>query len=122
MPELLDHIDLRVRDRKAATRFYDAFLRQLGAVKNEGPEYTTWRVPPGSVDSFGIIEERALVAGSTRIAFRAPSRESVDAVAELLPGIGARAVEMDDGIYGDNYHGVFFEDPDGNQLEVCIQS
>jgi catechol 2,3-dioxygenase-like lactoylglutathione lyase family enzyme len=122
--KILDHIDLRVRDRRAATAFYDAFLVELDAVKNEGDEFTTWRIPNGGTfaesDNFGIVEDRAHVPGSVRIAFRAPSRRVVDAVAKVLDSIGARNVEMDDGIYGDDYYGVFFEDPDGNRLEVCI--
>jgi catechol-2,3-dioxygenase len=124
MPKILDHVDLRVRDRKAATVFYDAFLAQLGAVKREGVEYTTWRVPDDAAldasDNFGIVEDPQQVAGSVRIAFKAPSRDAVDAVAKVLGSIGARNVEMDDGIYGDDYYGVFFEDPDGNRLEVCV--
>ncbi|MBV8117222.1 MAG: VOC family protein [Candidatus Eremiobacteraeota bacterium] len=58
--------------------------------------------------------------GATRIAFRSPSRDAVDAVAEILRRNGARNVEMDDGIYGDQVRSVFFEDPDGNRLEVCF--
>ena len=125
---ILDHIDLRVRDRATATAFYDAFLSILGGVRNEGAEFTTWRVAPvgGSVDdapdNFGITEDLAHVPGEVRIAFRARTRESVDAVAEVLASIGARNVEMDDGIYGDDYYGVFFDDPDGNHLEVYISS
>lgn len=125
MSGLLDHIDLRVRDRRAATPFYDSFLSVLGAVKSEGPDWTTWRIPIPRVpdagsDNFGIVEDERLVAGSARIAFRAPSREAVDAVAEVLAAIGARNIEMDDGIYGEEFYGVFFEDPDGNRLEVCV--
>lgn len=125
MAVLLDHIDLRVRDRSASTRFYDAVLGVLGAVKEEGPEWTTWRISDQGAaaewsDNFGIIEEPGLVAGSARIAFRARSLEIVDAVARILPGIGARNIEMDDGIYGERYYGVFFDDPDGNRLEVCV--
>jgi predicted lactoylglutathione lyase len=52
---------------------------------------------------------------------RATSREIVDEIAALLPSVGALNVEMDDGIYGDDFYGVFFEDPDGNRLEVCLQ-
>lgn len=123
MTKVLDHVDLRVRDRGAATRFYDPILTAIGAVKSDGEVYTTWRIParPGDVsDNFGIIEDPQQVAGSVRIALRAPSREAVDAVASMLSSIGARNVEMDDGIYGDDYYGVFFEDPDGNRLEVCV--
>jgi catechol 2,3-dioxygenase-like lactoylglutathione lyase family enzyme len=123
---LLDHIDLRVRDRRAATAFYDAWLSLLGARKREGPEYTTWHVPADGTtercDNFGIVQDDRLVAGSTRVAFRAPSRDAVDAIIKILPTIGARHVERDDGIYGDAFYGVFFEDPDGNRLEVCVDN
>jgi catechol 2,3-dioxygenase-like lactoylglutathione lyase family enzyme len=125
MPSIFDHVDARVRDRAAATAFYDAFLTILGAVKREGAEWTTWRIPPrgGALDvapdNFGIIEEREHVPGAMRIAFKAPSRGAVDEVAACLRALGV-AIEMDDGIYGDDFYGVFFEDPDGNRLEVCI--
>jgi catechol 2,3-dioxygenase-like lactoylglutathione lyase family enzyme len=124
MTKILDHVDLRVRNRGAATRFYDPIFTALGAVKSDGEEYTTWRTPSARTDdpsdNFGIVEDREHIAGSVRIALRAPSREVVDAVASMLGSIGARNVEMDDGIYGADYHGVFFEDPDGNRLEVCV--
>lgn len=121
---LLDHIDLRVRDRASATQFYDAILTLLGAVRSESQEFSTWHIPSDSDDAgdypdgFGIIEDPKHVAGAVRIAFRAASRDVVDAVVRILPSIGARTIEMDDGIYGEEFYAVFFEDPDGNRLEV----
>jgi catechol 2,3-dioxygenase-like lactoylglutathione lyase family enzyme len=109
MPLILDHVDLRVRDRSAATAFYDAFLCVLGAVKREGAEFTTWRIPPpggaleDAPDNFGIVEDRGHIPGAT-----------------IVRSLGASDVEMDDGMYGDEYYGVFFEDADGNRLEVCV--
>ena len=126
MPLILDHVDLRVRDRAAATTFYDSFLSLLGAVKREGEEFTTWRIPPpgGAIedapDNFGIVEDRQHVPGAVRIAFKAPARSSVDAIATIVLSLGVSNVEMDNGIYGDDYYGVFFEDADGNRLEVCV--
>ena len=126
MPAILDHIDMRVRDRAAATSFYDGFLSLLGAVKREGVAYTTWRIAPAAgesddgADNFGITEDPAHVAGVVRIAFKARSREAVDAVADVLVSLGASNLERDEGIYGPGYYGVFFEDPDGNRLEVCV--
>ena len=123
---ILDHVDLRVRDRATATAFYDAFLSVLGGVKSETTEFTTWRVPPagGSIDnapdSFGITEDPEHVPGEVRIAFKASTRETVDAVVNILATIGARNIEMDDGIYGDDVYAVFFDDPDGNHLEVTV--
>jgi predicted lactoylglutathione lyase len=60
------------------------------------------------------------VPGRIRVAFKAPSRRTVDDIVQILSALGARNLEMDDGIYGADYYGVFFEDPDGNLLEVCV--
>ena len=121
---ILDHIDLRVRDRNAAVAFYDAFLGVLGAQKSETEAFTTWRlqadVDDESTDSFGITEDPDMVAGSVRIAFKAPTREAVDAIAAILRNVGASDIEMDDGMYGDDIYAVFFKDPDGNRLEVTV--
>ncbi|HKU81282.1 MAG TPA: hypothetical protein VJP76_03855 [Candidatus Tumulicola sp.] len=120
---LIDHVDLRARDRAAATNFYESFLSLLGAVQSESAEFTTWRIPAAddageNPDGFGITEDPNHVAGAVRVAFRARSRGVVDAIAALLPSIGARNIEMDDGIYGEEVYAVFFEDLSGNRLEV----
>jgi catechol 2,3-dioxygenase-like lactoylglutathione lyase family enzyme len=126
MPQILDHVDVRVRDRDAASIFYDTFLRILGAVKREGDEFTTWRIPPPgglfdeAPDNFGITQARDHVPGQVRIAFKAASRDVVDAAAKALKGLGVRNLEWDEGIYGDDYYGIFFDDPDGNRLELCV--
>ncbi|HTD33707.1 MAG TPA: VOC family protein [Candidatus Elarobacter sp.] len=126
MPLLISHVDLRVRDRAKATEFYDAILNLLGATKDEGKNFTTWQIPPADAPPdweadawFGITEDAAMTPGSARIAFDAPSRGTVDAIATYLPAIGATNIEWTEGMYGPNYHAVFFEDPDGNKLEVC---
>ena len=123
---LISHIDLRVRDRAKAAEFYDAFLNLLGAVKSVGKEFTTWAIPPEDApddwDSdhwFGITEDKTMTPGPLRVAFDAPSRGTVDAIATYLPAIGACNIEMADGMYGPDYYACFFEDPDGNRLEVC---
>jgi len=126
MPMIISHVDLRVRDRVKATEFYDAFLNLLGAVKSEGPSFTTWEIPPPDAGDdwegdewFGITEDPAMIPGPSRIAFSAPSRGTVDAIVVYLPAIGARNIEMDDGMYGSAYYACFFDDPDGNKLEIC---
>jgi catechol 2,3-dioxygenase-like lactoylglutathione lyase family enzyme len=123
---ILSHVDLRVRDRVKATEFYDAFLNLLGAVKSEGKSFTTWEIPPPdapegfeSDEWFGITEDPDMTPGPTRVAFSAPSRGTVDAIVVYLPAIGARNIELDGGMYGPKYHACFFEDPDGNKLEIC---
>lgn len=126
MPRLISHIDLRVRDRKKATEFYDAFLNLLGAVKDEGKTFTTWQIPPPDAPDdweadewFGITEDTALVPNDNRVSFDAPSRGTVDAIATYLPAIGATNIEWSEGIYGPNYYAIFFDDLDGNRLEIC---
>jgi catechol 2,3-dioxygenase-like lactoylglutathione lyase family enzyme len=126
VPLLISHIDLRVRDRVKATEFYDAFLNLLGAVKEEGASFTTWQIPPPdapddweSTEWFGITEDEAMTPNANRVAFDAPSRGTVDAIATYLPALGVKNVEWSEGIYGPNYYAIFFDDPDGNKLEVC---
>jgi catechol 2,3-dioxygenase-like lactoylglutathione lyase family enzyme len=126
VPLILSHIDVRVRDRAKAVEFYDALLNVLGATREDGKTFTTWQIPPpdapddwAATEWFGITEDPHMTPGSTRVAFDAPSRGTVDAIATYLPAIGATNIEWDDGIYGLSYYAVFFEDPDGNKLEVC---
>ena len=126
MPLIISHVDVRVRDRAKATEFYDALLNVLGATQEAGKTFTTWQIPPPdapddweATEWFGITEDRAMTPGSTRVAFDAPSRGTVDAIRVYLPAIGAQNIEMTEGEYGPEYYAVFFEDPDGNKLEVC---
>jgi lactoylglutathione lyase len=126
VPLILSHVDLRVRDRRKATQFYDAILNLLGAVKDEGETFTTWQIPPPdapddweATEWFGITEDPGMTPGATRIAFDAPSRGTVDAISVYLPAIGAQNIELPDLTYGPHYYACFFEDPDGNKLEIC---
>jgi len=126
VPLILSHVDVRVRDRAKATEFYDALLNVLGATRDDGNTFTTWQIPPSdarddweATEWFGITEDPAMTPGGTRIAFDAPSRGTVDAIATYLPAIGAHNIETTDGEYGPKYYAVFFDDPDGNKLEVC---
>jgi catechol 2,3-dioxygenase-like lactoylglutathione lyase family enzyme len=126
VPNLISHVDLRVRDRAKAIEFYDAILNLLGAVKDEGTSFTTWQIPPPDAPDgweadewFGITEDPNATPNANRVAFDAPSRGTVDAIATYLPAIGATNIEWADGIYGPTYYAVFFDDPDGNKLEVC---
>jgi catechol 2,3-dioxygenase-like lactoylglutathione lyase family enzyme len=115
---LISHVDLRVRDRAAGEGFYDALLAPLGAVMERGEHFTTWEIEPGG-DWFGITVDPAMTPNPNRVAFAAPSRGTVDAVFTYLPAIGARNIEPPDEAYGPKYYACFFEDPDGNKLEVC---
>jgi catechol 2,3-dioxygenase-like lactoylglutathione lyase family enzyme len=121
---VLSHVDVRVRDRARAIAFYDAILAPLGHVKSDGDAWTTYAPPPedGAEDDamwFGFTADAAMTPGLTRVAFAAETCEQVDAVTAVALESGARNVEGPDYDYGPEYYAVFFEDPDGNRLEVC---
>ena len=58
-----------------------------------------------------------------RIAFWAESRAAVDKVAEVVRKAGGKNMEGPELCveYSPGYYAVFFEDPDGNKLEVCCR-
>lgn len=129
MPRLLDHIDLRVPDLAAAAPFYETLLPALGfTLRVEIEGWLQFEAAPdpaangadaqAPTDFFGVTEDPAHRPNATRIAFRAESREKLDALAALLASIGARNIEGP-GFEAPDYYAVYFEDPFGNRLEIC---
>jgi catechol 2,3-dioxygenase-like lactoylglutathione lyase family enzyme len=120
---LFDHIDLRVKNREMAQRFYETILPAIGfRVDKSGEEWGLFEAEGDkAVDFFGFTEDSGHRPNGSRIAFWAPSRAAVDKVAEVVRQAGGKQVEgpelcLD---YSPGYYAVFFEDPDGNKLEVC---
>lgn len=120
MPRILDHIDLRVPDLKAARPFYDRLLPALGFTQEQKiPGWVSfYGEGPEPTEFFGFVESSTHVPNENRIAFWTGSNASVDAFAPLLREIGARNIE---GPYFEDpaYYAIFFEDPFGNRLEIC---
>ncbi|BCA55339.1 Glyoxalase/bleomycin resistance protein/dioxygenase [Nitrospira sp. KM1] len=117
-----DHIDLRVRSLANVQDFYATLMPALGfthkvEVANwlvfEGPTLT------GMPDFFGLTESPQHVPNECRIAFWAESTVEVDRLAALAIRAGAQRVEGPGYDEGPGYYAVFFEDPDGNRLEIC---
>ncbi len=119
---VLSHVDLRVRDRARATAFYTALLGELGHAARASEEWTSF-VPGDETaalgDWIGFTEDAAHRPNETRVALSAQTCEDVDRVTTVLPKIGALNIEGPDYEYGPEYYAVFFDDPDGNKLEVC---
>jgi catechol 2,3-dioxygenase-like lactoylglutathione lyase family enzyme len=122
---LFDHIDLRVKNREAAERFYAQVLPAIGfRVDKSGKRWGLFEAEGDrAVDFFGFTEEGDFQPNGNRIAFWAESRAAVDEVAEVIRRAGGRNIEgpelcLD---YSPGYYAVFFEDPDGNKLEVCCR-
>ena len=122
----LDHIDLRVKDFQRAMRFYEKLLPALGFTCDRSDEtwgtfYSAGKDKPS--EFFGFTEDRQHQPNGTRIAFWADTREEVDQVAKVVRQAGGKNIEgpkiWPD--YSPGYYALFFEDPDGNKLEVCCR-
>jgi catechol 2,3-dioxygenase-like lactoylglutathione lyase family enzyme len=120
---LFDHIDLRVKNREAAQRFYAQILPAIGfRVDKSGDQWGLFEAEGEiGVDFFGFTEDANHRPNGNRIAFWAASHEAVDKVAEAVRKAGAKNIEGPEVCleYSPGYYAVFFEDPDGNKLEVC---
>lgn len=120
---LFSHVDLRVRDGARALKFYDALMREFGFVRVTDPPFTeaepTWRREQWNANDefFGFIVHPNFQPNENRIAFHATSREQVDRITEVLRREGAR--DIDGPADYDGYYATFFDDLDGNSLEVC---
>jgi catechol 2,3-dioxygenase-like lactoylglutathione lyase family enzyme len=118
-----DHIDLRVKNRQAAQRFYEKILPTIGfRVDKSGDQWGLFEAEGEiAVEFFGFTEEADHRPNGNRIAFWAPSRDAVDKAAEVIREAGAKNIEGPELCleYSPGYYAVFFEDPDGNKLEVC---
>ena len=122
----LDHIDLRVKDLQRAMRFYEKVLPGLGFTCDRSDEtWGTFYSAGGDQPSefFGFTEDRQHQPNGTRIAFWAETRDEVDKIARLVRDIGGQNLEGPEvcGSYSPGYYAFFFEDPDGNKLEICCR-
>jgi predicted lactoylglutathione lyase len=72
---------------------------------------------------FGFTEDPNHRPNDTRIAFWAETREQVDRVAQVVRETGGRNPEGPQiwPEYSPGYYAFFFEDPDGNKLEICCR-
>jgi catechol 2,3-dioxygenase-like lactoylglutathione lyase family enzyme len=125
---MLDHLALQVADVDATAAFYvEAFaaldVREL--MRFPGPEGTV--VGLGGPDGFPHLWFGPLVDPGLRpvhLALTAPSREAVDAVQEAAGRAGAEILHPARvwPEYHPGYYGVFFRDPDGNNVEAVHHS
>jgi catechol 2,3-dioxygenase-like lactoylglutathione lyase family enzyme len=121
-----DHIDLRVTDMKAAKKFYRKFLPQLGFVHEKPGRYHAFYSAGGDKPSefLGFTQDKKHKPNGTRIAFWADTREEVDQIAKLVRDAGGKNLEGPEictSLLPSGYYAFFFEDPDGNKLEICCR-
>ncbi len=111
---------------EVARSFYAKFLPQLGFVHESlGEDFHTFYSAGGDKASefFGFTQDRQHRSNSTRIAFWADTREEVDRIAELVRAAGGQNLEGPEVCegYSPGYYAFFFEDLDGNKLEICCR-
>ena len=109
-----------------ARKFYGKFLPQLGFVQEKpGRYYHTFYSAGGDKPSefFCFSPDKNHKPNRTRIAFWADTREEVDRLAKLVREAGGKALEGPEicSGYSRGYYAFFFEDPDGNKLEICCR-
>jgi catechol 2,3-dioxygenase-like lactoylglutathione lyase family enzyme len=122
---LFDHIDLRVKNRENAQRFYAQVLPAIGfRIDKSGERWGAFEAEgDAAVEFFGFTEDPNHKPNGNRIAFWAPNRAAVDKAAEIIREARGKNIEGPELCleYSPGYYAVFFEDPDGNKLEVCFR-
>jgi catechol 2,3-dioxygenase-like lactoylglutathione lyase family enzyme len=123
---LYDHVDLRVASLEKSRRLYDALLPAMGySHVNSDDESAGYHRPEenGAEPFIWVVEERDHRPNATRIALAAGNRGEVDRLAAIASAHGAREFEPPQLVpeYGANYYATFFEDAEGNKLEICCR-
>jgi catechol 2,3-dioxygenase-like lactoylglutathione lyase family enzyme len=119
---MYDHIGLRVKDLKAAARFYGAVLAPLGFVAgSSGDGYAGFG--PKDAPALWLHATKGATGSGAHVCFSAASRAAVDAV----HAAGLKAGGKDNGKpgprpdYGPKYYAAFLIDLDGSNVEaVCF--
>jgi catechol 2,3-dioxygenase-like lactoylglutathione lyase family enzyme len=119
----VDHLSISVSDFQNSKKFYDRVLKFLGfKVLDEYEDAIGWtngktRIWISAADPEGKKHKyRFGNIGFHHYAFRLSSQKDVDDLQRLLKRMGAKIVDPA-GEYYENYYGVYFEDPDGLELE-----
>jgi catechol 2,3-dioxygenase-like lactoylglutathione lyase family enzyme len=121
---VIDHLALQVRDVDASSRFYTTVFAALGV-----REAMRYGEADGTVvglcgpDGMPRLWLGALVDDGVRpvhLALTAPSREAVDEVHRAAKDAGTEILHEPRvwPEYHPRYYGVFFRDPDGNNVEA----
>lgn len=107
-------------------RLYDALLPAMGYSRvSEDEESICYYTPDGdrAKPFFGIVLDSGHSPNGSRIALRAADRADVDRLAEVARAAGATAFEPPHVCeeYTPFYYATFFEDAEGNKLEICYR-
>ena len=124
---LYDHVDLRVSDLTKTRKLYDSLLPAMGfsRVSEDAESICYYRAGQERSAAFlGLVADANHRPNETRIAFRGADCQEVDRFAEIARSAGAGAFEPPHVCeeYTPFYYATFFEDADGNKLEICYRA
>ena len=119
----IGHVDLRVADLEAASRFYEALMPALGFTERyHGGAWRVWATPGADAPSYvAVTESPGHAANESRVAFSVASAAEVDRVAAVARDAGAEVSGPKEMPYGPGYYAAYLEDPSGNRLEVYVR-
>lgn len=118
----VDHLSITVSDFKKSKKFYGQLLRFLGfEVLDQYEDAMGWtngitRLWISTPDAKQPKKYRYGDVGFHHYAFRLGSRKDVDDLQKFLKKNRVKIVDPA-GEYYEDYYGVYFEDPDGMELE-----
>jgi len=117
-----DHIDFRVRNLRKVSKFYDALMPALGLriIRRSDRIRDYWH-EDRRMPFFSLVQAVTSTPSLVRIAFAAATRKDVDCIAAIVRRAGGKEISGPEEVYRQPYYAVFFEDPDGNKLEVCCR-
>ena len=123
---MLSHLSFGVSDLKRAAVFYDKILAPLGYVRVFASDRAIGFGEPGGEDGLALFPKPNLAAApgpGFHLAFKAPSREAVDAFhsAAMLAGGKDEGAPGPRPQYGPTYYAAFVTDMDGYKLEAHYQ-
>jgi glyoxylase I family protein len=123
---LFDHVDLRVSNLAKVRPLYDALLRAMGFARiAEDAETICYYHPEDDRANpfFCLVADPSHRPNGSRIALRAAGRGEVDRLGAVAKDAGAQAFEPPHLCeeYSPLYYATFFEDADGNKLEICFR-
>jgi catechol 2,3-dioxygenase-like lactoylglutathione lyase family enzyme len=127
MHRIFDHIDVRVPNVDAARAFYDPLMAAIGFgetdVDGSGLFIYCRRIDGRTEEVVTLVADPQHRPSKTRVAFGAASREEVDRITAIAVAAGATNVEPPAACpeYSPTYYAAFFDDPEGNALEVVFR-